>query len=907
MLFKRKKYARKKSALDYVALPHLPELGLDPETKKGIWVVILIALGAISLLGLFGMAGEWGKFLDKYLTLGFGWGKWLVPVLIMLLGYLVHDEESEIKFTHYLGVFVFVFSFQSLLMLFVNENMWTEAIAEGTGGGYVGLFLAKELLHSAGGLAAFIILLSLIIISLMLIFRTGLSKLFGRESALGKMMTPISFLMNTLSEWRKNRKLARDSRQDQDEEDDEELEEDDEESGDEENDEDDNENEENDEEEEADKENDDEEEKKKEQKKLPIFKPGEEEPMVPEHWWQTPTGIDIKLPLSLLDSRKEKPTSGDIKENQEIIKRTLENFGIMVEMGEVTVGPTVTQYTLKPAEGVKLSKITTLNNDLALALASHPIRIEAPIPGKRLVGVEVPNQIKAMVSLKEIMTSRGYDNRKNNSYIALGKDVAGTVWLDDISKMPHLLVAGATNSGKSVCLNSIIVSLLYQNNPDELRFIMVDPKRVEMQVYNGIPYLLTPVITDASKTITALKWCLGEMERRFDVLSQAGHKNIQTYNASVKTKMPYIVFVIDELADLMSVAAKEVEAGVNRLAALARAVGIHLVLATQRPSVDIITGVIKSNMPARIAFSVASGTDSRTIIDTTGAEKLLGRGDMLFQNAEMSRPVRLQGAFLSDDEIRRIVRYIKEKGGQPNYLEDVTSKQKGGGNGFSSGDDGDDELLSEAKEIIINQGKASASFLQRKLSVGYNRAARMIDLLEQMGVIGPANGSKPREILVSREQYEASITTGVSGVSLHSREESIAPDEFLNSLGEEADAPPVMKKTKIEDDIDWEGDAEKVDEEENDVEDAEAEGDVAEEPVFTSNTVEAENNNGAVAEVKKNKEVKIKKEENPSAVLKTGKKFEIKDDLSTELETGEDDPSYKVVKEEEDDERYFSR
>lgn len=500
------------------------------------------------------------------------------------------------------------------------------------------------------------------------------------------------------------------------------------------------------------------------------------------------------MPLDLLNAKIGKPTSGDIKNNMLIIQRTLENFGIPVEMGEVNVGPTVTQYTLKPAEGIKLTKITTLSNDLALSLAAHPIRIEAPIPGKSLVGVEVPNQTKAIVGLREVLTGDMFKNRKTNIMIALGKDVSGKVWLDDLSRMPHLLVAGATNSGKSVCLNAIIVSLLYQNNPDDLRFIMVDPKRVELPVYNGLPHLLTPVITEVAKTINALKWCLNEMDRRFEALAKAGKRNIGSYNEMNKDKMPFIVFIIDELADLMVTAGREVEAGIIRLAQMARAVGIHLILATQRPSVDVITGLIKANMPARIAFSVASGIDSRTILDSLGAEKLLGRGDMLFTTAEISKPKRLQGAFVSEQEIKRIINYIKDRGGQPQYIAGITERQKVkgiAGVGLDNGEDSD-ELLAEAKELIINSGKASASYLQRRLSVGYARAARLLDLLEEGGVISPGNGSKPREVLISREQYDNMISQGPSGLALHKPEEAVAPDEYLPE-DEEADQAELME------------------------------------------------------------------------------------------------------------------
>jgi S-DNA-T family DNA segregation ATPase FtsK/SpoIIIE len=450
-------------------------------------------------------------------------------------------------------------------------------------------------------------------------------------------------------------------------------------------------------------------------------------------------------------------------------------------MGETKVGPTVTQYTFRPAEGVKLSRITTLNNDLSLALAAHPIRIEAPIPGQSLVGVEVPNKAKAIVGLREILEDSAFKARKNNLYIALGKDVSGAAWLYDLTKMPHLLVAGATNSGKSVCLNAIIVSLLYQNNPEDLRFVMVDPKRVELPTYNGIPHLLTPVITDVNKTINALKWCLNEMDRRYDVLNKSGKKNIQSYNAVSKDKLPYIVFIIDELADFMMTAGKDMEAAIIRLAQMSRAIGIHLILATQRPSVDVITGLIKANIPSRIAFSVASLVDSKTILDSSGAEKLLGQGDMLFSTAEFSKPKRIQGAYLSDSEINDVVNYIKEKSGPAEYLEGVTDRQKVGGNagiGLDGTHGDEDELFQEAQEIIVRAGKASTSMLQRRLSIGYGRAAKILDMLEEAGIIGPSNGSKPREVMISREQYES--MAGVSALPAHQRSESVAPDNYLD-------------------------------------------------------------------------------------------------------------------------------
>jgi len=493
--------------------------------------------------------------------------------------------------------------------------------------------------------------------------------------------------------------------------------------------------------------------------------------------------IKIDLPIELLNNKFSKAVGGDIEANAEKIKKTLEKFGIGVEMGETKVGPTVTQYTFRPAEGVKLSRITTLNNDLSLSLAAHPIRIEAPIPGKSLVGVEVPNKAKAIVGLREILDDDNFKKRKNNLMISLGKDVAGTVWLYDLTKMPHLLVAGATNSGKSVCLNAIIISLLYQNNPDDVRFIMVDPKRVELPTYNGIPHLLTPVITDVNKTINALKWCLNEMDRRYDLLNKSGKRNIQSYNAVTKEKLPYIIFIIDELADFMMTSGKEMEAAIIRLAQMSRAIGIHLILATQRPSVDVITGLIKANIPTRIAFSVASLVDSKTILDSSGAEKLLGQGDMLFSAAEFSKPKRIQGAYLSDEEINDVVNYIKEKSGEAEYLEGVTDRQKVNGNagiGLDGTHGDEDELFEEAKEIIVKAGKASTSMLQRRLSIGYGRAAKILDMLEEGGIISASNGSKPRDVLIDSGDYN-SDRNSLSGIPIHNRDNFRAPESYFSS------------------------------------------------------------------------------------------------------------------------------
>ncbi|MCK5027053.1 MAG: DNA translocase FtsK 4TM domain-containing protein, partial [Candidatus Pacebacteria bacterium] len=487
-------------------------------------------------------------------------------------------------------------------------------------------------------------------------------------------------------------------------------------------------------------------------------------------------------PMQLLSRDKGKPEFGDIKANTNIIKRTLQNFGISVEMDEVSVGPSVTRYSLKPAEGVKLSRIVGLQNDLSLALAAHPLRIEAPIPGKALVGIEIPNSVKTTVGLGTLLQEKEYQQTDKPLLVGLGKAINGKAFFANLSKMPHVLIAGTTGSGKSVTVHALINSLLFRNPPESVRFIMVDPKRVELTLYNNIPHLLTPVITDPKKAIRALKWATKEMERRYDVLETEKVRDIGSYHKNVYTpalkkyqkeqkkkekaeedvdtenvpqlpeRMPYIVVIIDELADIMSTYPKELEAGIVRLAQMSRAVGIHLILSTQRPSVNIITGLIKANIPARIALQVSSQIDSRTILDTGGAEKLLGAGDMLYLSGEMSKPIRIQSAFITETEIKKVVKHVISTYEEmlPDEI-DLNSPENQTDAIFSSTIDDDekddeDELYEEARELVIATQKASTSWLQRKLAIGYSRAARITDILEERGVIGPMNGSKPREV-----------------------------------------------------------------------------------------------------------------------------------------------------------------
>jgi DNA segregation ATPase FtsK/SpoIIIE, S-DNA-T family len=487
-------------------------------------------------------------------------------------------------------------------------------------------------------------------------------------------------------------------------------------------------------------------------------------------------------PLSLLGADSGKPGVGDIKANANIIKRTFLNFGISVEMDEVSVGPTVTRYAIKPAEGVRLSKIISLQNNLELALASHPVRIEAPIPGKSLVGIEVPNASKAMVGLGGVLSAPEWSSSPKPILAAIGRDITGTPHYTNIAKMPHGLIAGATGSGKSVAIHAVITSLLYRNGPNQLRFIMVDPKRVELTLYNGIPHLLTPVITDPKKCIMSLKWAAKEMDRRYGILESEQVRDIDSYHKTVvevaKKKntakdempeaMPYIVIVIDELADIMQSYPRELEASIVRLAQMSRAVGIHLILSTQRPSVNVITGLIKANVPTRMALQVSSQIDSRTILDTGGAELLLGGGDMLYMGADMQKPIRLQTAYISESEVKKVAQYIKQ-----HNVGTLASIDLGNGTGaegntpndaiLSAGsmfsddmdNDGDDDLYMDAKAAVEEAGKASTSYIQRKLRVGYSRAARLMDLLEQNGIIGPADGSRPRDVLSGRRDAQA--------------------------------------------------------------------------------------------------------------------------------------------------------
>lgn len=485
-------------------------------------------------------------------------------------------------------------------------------------------------------------------------------------------------------------------------------------------------------------------------------------------------------PVDLLKAgsgKKSANTESQLRETANKLQETLKTFGVNVTVTNISCGPAVTRYEIQPEMGVKVSKIVGLADDIKLNLAAADIRIEAPIPGKAAVGIEVPNKENVTVAFRDLIESKEFKESKSKISFAVGKDIAGKTKVTDIAKMPHLLIAGATGSGKSVCINTIIMSILYKADPSEVKLLMIDPKVVELSVYNGIPHLMIPVVTDPKKASGALHWAVAEMTDRYEKFAQANVREINGYNAKVDSievpegqerpqKMPQIVIIVDELADLMMVASNDVEEAICRLAQLARAAGIHLVIATQRPSVNVITGLIKANMPSRIAFAVTSGVDSRTILDMNGAEKLLGKGDMLFNPQGAPKPIRVQGAFVSDEEVSEVVEYIKEHNGDAQYNDSVQQKmeslQSSGSNSVSisdsdAADDGRDAYFVDAARIIVDKEKASIGMLQRYLKVGFNRAARIMDQLEEAGIVGPEEGTKPRTVLMNKEQFEAYI------------------------------------------------------------------------------------------------------------------------------------------------------
>ena len=702
---------------------------LDSHVARDIGAIIYFGLAAIFYLVMSGRAGILGEWLNTYLRLVFGAGTALLPLVFLGLGVtLLFARRVTLNFTKYIGLTMMIFTGLGLVHMKTETTAMLDSVE--IYGGYIGFLTSVLLRIFISDTGARIIMGSLFLIGFLMTFDISLSNIIralvpDRKLKIEtKARTPrklAPLLEGGSQELNIVKPLL------------------------------------------LKKEDEPVKSAKAEDRifrEVEINKPGkilkkEEEVMKKDEidysGWELP-------PLDLLSSASSEVYVSDkvLKDNAEKIREKLSQFGIEVTMQDVNIGPTVLQYTLKPSEGIKLTKITTLKDDLALALAAKSIRIEAPIPGKSLVGIEVPNEKRMVVHLREMLESEEFGSIQSKLRLAIGRDVSGMPVIDDLEGMPHLLIAGATGSGKSVGMNTFLLSLLYQNSPQDLKFIMVDPKRVELTPFNGIPHLLTPVITDSEKAHSSLKWAVAEMNRRYQHFAAKGYKNIKEYNAAEERPLHRIVIVIDELADLMMQAnKKETESLICRIAQMARAVGMHLIIATQRPSVDVITGVIKANIPTRIAFTVTSGVDSRTIIDGVGAEDLLGMGDMLYLPGNMSRPIRVQGVYVSTKEIEKVTNRIKLTV-EPDYDESITQVSGIGETDtgmVGSGGDGmdQDSLYNDALELIRDTGKASASLLQRRLSVGYARAARILDILEEHGVIGPANGAKPRTINIDKE------------------------------------------------------------------------------------------------------------------------------------------------------------
>lgn len=713
---------RKKAKLNL--FPRLPAISvnLKPETVRSIYAIGAGILALLFLLAPFSLAGNVGTFLYTHLTGFFGVGYYLLPISFAFLsiGLVRQYDEEGIGGGRLLGAILLFSSGIGILAL---------ASADHKAGGMVGALVMAPFVSLFDTLLGGVMLAALAIVGALLALDTPLviPRLPKREKEEDVDIEPDTY--------------------EEEYEDDGEYEEDDED------------------------EVEDEEPEPEPKRGLFGGTQQDEAEEGPQGFAFTHTDTEYTPPpISILERDRGKPVGGDVKANANIIKRTLANFGINVEMDEVSIGPTVTRFSLKPAEGVRLQRIVSLQNNLELALAASPIRIEAPIPGKSLVGIEVPNTKKAIVGLASLLSEKAFEGDTRPLPIALGRDITGTPHFANLAKLPHILVAGATGSGKSVTIHALIASLLYKNGPASLRFIMIDPKRVELTLYNSIPHLLTPVITDPKKTILSLKWAAKEMERRYDILEANAVRDISSYHENVVAKwdendagdeedapdqMPYIVIVIDELADIMQTYPRELEAAVVRLAQMSRAVGIHLVLSTQRPSVNVVTGLIKANIPARIALQVASQIDSRTILDGPGAEKLLGAGDMLYLSGEMAKSKRIQTAFISEAEVKKVVSFIRKHNEE--RLDEITLSGNADASPnalFSASledEEADDELYTEARRTVEEAGKASTSFLQRKLRIGYARAARLMDILEENGIIGPADGAKPREVFSAAE------------------------------------------------------------------------------------------------------------------------------------------------------------
>ncbi|MBI5079501.1 hypothetical protein HZB06_02415 [Candidatus Wolfebacteria bacterium] len=708
----RKKKEKKNEAEDFEEKDEA-DFRLHPDTKKSVWGIIFFGAAIILFLAGFGKAGPFGDFTHRLLEKLFGWGYYLWPLIFLVLaGVFLASERKKIYLVSLLGAVLFVAAGLGFIDIIFPDK-----------GGLVGNLIGY--LEAPFGQAASIVIVVIILAASFLITLNLPIKIKKIPFGIKKKNAE-----ENLSDNGELEAIGDLSEEDEEEKDE-----------------------------------DEEEEETENDKTEPDELKKDNNGMIKKVL--APLGLKsskikpssfvnyIAPPLSLLKSSVEKPTAGDLRANANIIKRTLESFGIPVEMAEINIGPKFTRYTLKPAEGVKLSKITVLNQDISLALAAHPIRIEAPIPGKSLVGIEVPNKASAVVRLGSLMAYPEFQENGRLSFV-MGRDVSGNPIFADIEKMPHLLIAGSTGSGKSIAIHSLLISLLYKNSPETLRLALIDPKRVELSIYHDIPHLVAPVVTQLKKAVSVFAWAVKEMDRRYELFLSAGSRDIQSYNKkNSEDRLSYILIVIDELADLMATYGREIEGLIVRLAQMARATGIHLIVSTQRPSVEVITGLIKANITSRVALQLPTQIDSRTVLDSSGAEKLLGGGDMLFVSSELSKPKRIQGAYISEEEIVKVVDFIRENNKNLNEESEDVNFENGAPpeDVFSqySGDDEGDELFSEAVRVISEAGKASASLLQRRLKVGYARAARLLDIMEAKGIIGPADGAKPRDVYLDKE------------------------------------------------------------------------------------------------------------------------------------------------------------
>ena len=698
-------------------------LGLKGDTWREIFALVVIILATVIFLGFFEFAGKFGTFLaDLMHALFGGLPAYAFPIILFWFGILLlFPDKKKQRISRFIGFILLILAMATFFHLFIPGEDAREAALDGFGGGIVGLMISDPLRNSLGLFPTFLIAVSFITISLMMVFDFSFKHYLGldkdgddeKDGVSGRVKVnqgnlPLQDEKTSLFSKMKNKLGGM--------------------------------------------------RKKKDENKVQVIE-AEPRPLSADT-------ADWKYPsMEILKDSDDVANPGDIQKNAEIIKNTLANFDIPVKIGEVNVGPTVTQYTFKPDDRVKINQVVARTNDLALALASKSLRMEAPIPGRSLIGVENPNVKAARVTLREVLVSKEFKATKSKLAFTLGRDVSGTPMAMDLERLPHVLIAGATGSGKSVCINTIINSFLYNNTPNELKLILIDPKRVELTCYNGIPHLLTPVVIEPKKTISTLKWAIHEMERRYQMFSELSRRNFEAYNKEPGPggKIPYIVIIIDELADLMATSANDVEGSIVRLAQMARATGIHLVIATQRPSVDVLTGLIKANITARIAFATASQVDSRTILDVSGAEKLLGNGDMLFIGNGIGKPKRVQGCFVSDKEINELVKYLKDQK-EAQYDESIINFRPPNTSTSSSGVDGDldDNMYGDSVQVVTEAGKASATLLQRRLRVGYARAARLLDMLEDNGVVGPAEGSRPRDVLMSPMEIDSGSIASLS-------------------------------------------------------------------------------------------------------------------------------------------------